>query len=583
MKTKENRAVTLIALAVTIIVMLILAGVTISTIAGNNGIVTKAREAKISQEEAQTKEYLNFLLDDYNTSKYFSESEDGFTDYLRELKDKEKIENFLLSDEDTLILQYKEKYYEIEQQNNFYRVKSVLSEDVNKDGKYYIITAKNIKNGKIDILAGCTYIILDEVSGQNFNFVIPEGDAVTIKILGDMEIDNRGYKRSAIDISSGGTLNLYVYGNVHVDSGYGEDANGNTPGKGGYAGIHVPEGATLNLYGKGILYSNGGNAGNGEISNQDTLNAGGGGAGAGIGGNGGNGGAGRLGVYNDSARVCENGKNGEDCGNVNIYSKIKVYSYGGAGGSGGVNVAGQSGGAGGYPGAGIGGGGAGGAGATCCTGAGGYTGGGASNYATRAVNGSYGGECTRCSGMYWGGGGYFSGPTGRDTSGINVKDCFGGMGGTSYYIGHRAGDGGTAGKGGNVKISSDSQVYAYNGNRYTDGTGYNDGLNQCPIYLQAGISPARYVVASYGTHDIGPHKTYGLTNGITLTRTSALDKNKEKLSYVNPAYDNVKQTDKIITMNELLKNVNMSNQGIGSGAGYIEVSNGTFIVDNNMN
>ena len=500
MKTKENRAVTLIALAVTIIVMLILAGVTISTIAGNNGIVTKAREAKISQEEAQTKEYLNFLLDDYNTSKYFSESEDGFTDYLRELKDKEKIENFLLSDEDTLILQYKEKYYEIEQQNNFYRVKSVLSEDVNKDGKYYIITAKNIKNGKIDILAGCTYIILDEVSGQNFNFVIPEGDAVTIKILGDMEIDNRGYKRSAIDISSGGTLNLYVYGNVHVDSGYGEDANGNTPGKGGYAGIHVPKGATLNLFGKGILYSNGGNAGNGEISNQDTLNAGGGGAGA-----------------------------------------------------------------------------------TCCTGAGGYTGGGASNYATRAVNGSYGGECTRCSGMYWGGGGYFSGPTGRDTSGINVKDCFGGMGGTSYYIGHRAGDGGTAGKGGNVKISSDSQVYAYNGNRYTDGTGYNDGLNQCPIYLQAGISPARYVVASYGTHDISPHKTYGLTNGITLSRTSALDKNKEKLSYVNPAYDNVKQTDKIITMNELLKNVNMSNQGIGSGAGYIEVSNGTFIVDNNMN
>ena len=52
---------------------------------------------------------------------------------------------------------------------------------------------------------------------------------------------------------------------------------------------------------------------------------------------------------------------------------------------------------------------------------------------------------------------------------------------------------------------------------------------------------------------------------------------------MNPAYDNVKQTDKIITMNELLKNVNMSNQGIGSGAGYIEVSNGTFIVDNNMN
>ena len=32
-----------------------------------------------------------------------------------------------------------------------------------------------------------------------------------------------------------------------------------------------------------------------------------------------------------------------------------------------------------------------------------------------------------------------------------------------------------------------------------------------------------------------------------------------------------------------LKNINMESQGIGSGAGYIELSNGSFSVDNSMN
>jgi len=36
-------------------------------------------------------------------------------------------------------------------------------------------------------------------------------------------------------------------------------------------------------------------------------------------------------------------------------------------------------------------------------------------------------------------------------------------------------------------------------------------------------------------------------------------------------------------MNEVLKNINMTSQGIGSGAGYIELSNGSFSVDNSMN
>ena len=56
MKTKENKGVTLIALAVTIIIMLILAGVTISTLTGNSGISSNANQARIQNELAQYKE-----------------------------------------------------------------------------------------------------------------------------------------------------------------------------------------------------------------------------------------------------------------------------------------------------------------------------------------------------------------------------------------------------------------------------------------------------------------------------------------------------------------------------------------------
>ena len=57
-KTKENSAITLIALVITIIVLLILAGVTIVALSGDNGILTNASKAKYATELSQYKEEL---------------------------------------------------------------------------------------------------------------------------------------------------------------------------------------------------------------------------------------------------------------------------------------------------------------------------------------------------------------------------------------------------------------------------------------------------------------------------------------------------------------------------------------------
>ena len=53
-KNKQEKGITLIALVVTIVVLLILAGVSISLVLSNNGVISKAKDAKNQYAEAQT-------------------------------------------------------------------------------------------------------------------------------------------------------------------------------------------------------------------------------------------------------------------------------------------------------------------------------------------------------------------------------------------------------------------------------------------------------------------------------------------------------------------------------------------------
>ena len=62
-KQKENKqkGITLIALVVTIVVLIILAGVSINMIIGDNGIITQAQTAKTQTEQATLKEKLDMI------------------------------------------------------------------------------------------------------------------------------------------------------------------------------------------------------------------------------------------------------------------------------------------------------------------------------------------------------------------------------------------------------------------------------------------------------------------------------------------------------------------------------------------
>ena len=59
---KNNKGITLIALVITIIVLLILAGVSIAMLTGDNGILTKATESTTATDLAEVLERVNMEL-----------------------------------------------------------------------------------------------------------------------------------------------------------------------------------------------------------------------------------------------------------------------------------------------------------------------------------------------------------------------------------------------------------------------------------------------------------------------------------------------------------------------------------------
>ena len=66
-KIKSTKGITLISIVVTIIVLLILAGVTIATLMGDNGLINKAKDASIATDVAETKGQIQLeLMGRYN-------------------------------------------------------------------------------------------------------------------------------------------------------------------------------------------------------------------------------------------------------------------------------------------------------------------------------------------------------------------------------------------------------------------------------------------------------------------------------------------------------------------------------------
>lgn len=135
----------------------------------------------------------------------------------------------------------------------------------------------------------------------------------------------------------------------------------------------------------------------------------------------------------------------------------------------------------------------------------------------------------------------------------------------------KTGSGGYAGSGGTIICSSECKVYAYNGNECSldkDETDYY--YKALEIDIQDGVCRDLYFSNNTLQENIDK---LGEKLGIDTSNWSiAISSHTELVEHV------IKDSDRTV------QHVATSyGQGIGSGAGYIEVSNGTYTVDSSMN
>ena len=151
-KIKENKGITLISLVVTIILMIILAGISIVLLFGEQGIITRAKEQKIIQTKAEILEQLE--LQKTNVINYDGSPSTKLDEYISYLKGPEN--------------QYKLGAYKITEIIEKEYENGVLANAVIVvDGKY-IYTAAQIENNVVINAVG----YIEELDPQIDSFVV---------------------------------------------------------------------------------------------------------------------------------------------------------------------------------------------------------------------------------------------------------------------------------------------------------------------------------------------------------------------------------------------------------------------------
>ncbi len=80
----DEKAITLIALVVTIVILLILAGVTITMTLGQNGLFTRARAGAAAYNESEVRDDLSMLITQYTWDKAAEKTDKSLGDYLKD-------------------------------------------------------------------------------------------------------------------------------------------------------------------------------------------------------------------------------------------------------------------------------------------------------------------------------------------------------------------------------------------------------------------------------------------------------------------------------------------------------------------
>lgn len=190
---KREKGITLIALVVTIIVLLILAGVTIATLTGDNGILNQAGNAKEQNEISNEKEVIEMATVQAMGKNKYGELEEGeFQKALDKQAGEGKTEVTDIGEEFEIVFKESNRYYDVDKDGNIGDYEVVISDkkpgniatdkdgnllDGSKDKPYEInciedlVVLSNIVSGKgnyIDLEGNIIEATRNIFSGKNF-------------------------------------------------------------------------------------------------------------------------------------------------------------------------------------------------------------------------------------------------------------------------------------------------------------------------------------------------------------------------------------------------------------------------------
>lgn len=184
------------------------------------------------------------------------------------------------------------------------------------------------------------------------------------------------------------------------------------------------------------------------------------------------------------------------------------------------------------------------------------------------------------------GGGYYTYSSAQSTA-KNAYESWFGEGGCWYRLWSSAGNGGIAGKGGTIRISESALIEAYNGDCITNNDyttiyyEYDKDGNKTTIVKNA-------IDVMNENKQIIPSKIFaqeGIRRAV-YSNVCYLSEDKKSL-YPLVSREIIKNQSSDGTVKNIMileeQNISAYGQGIGSGAGYIELSNGTYTVDESMN
>ena len=167
---KKQKGITLIALVITIIVLLILAGVSVNALLGENGILSKTQHAVIANNNATIKENIKLQVASYTIDEKVNRETTNFFEYMRDYSGVPEVEEVTVVSSNGESLSYKDRCY-IKDEGKYYTAYSDgsveegkivwsgnVSESLEKDGDVFLIkSAEDLAFLSQDVRNGNTY------------------------------------------------------------------------------------------------------------------------------------------------------------------------------------------------------------------------------------------------------------------------------------------------------------------------------------------------------------------------------------------------------------------------------------------